>query len=179
MNEGQIRYMSEKKIFVLDTSVIIYDHEAIKSFDEHDVAIPITVLEELDNFKKGNDTKNFAARAFIRFLDSISKEQLVRDWVPLDGKNKGRFRVAIANGGLAQVEKVFGNGKADHQILGAALSLQKSERKNEVVFELPEDVMTELQQKKVEKLSKHRRATFLWWFFFYRKKQKTATWHKS
>lgn len=42
----------EKKIFVLDTSVIIYDHNAIKSFKEHDVVVPITVLEELDNFKK-------------------------------------------------------------------------------------------------------------------------------
>ena len=41
-----------KKIFVLDTSVIIYDHTAIKNFAEHDVVIPITVLEELDNFKK-------------------------------------------------------------------------------------------------------------------------------
>ena len=43
-----------KKIFVLDTSVILHDHDSIKSFEEHDVAIPITVLEELDNFKKGN-----------------------------------------------------------------------------------------------------------------------------
>ena len=39
----------ERKIFVLDTSVIIYDHTAIKNFAEHDVVIPITVLEELDN----------------------------------------------------------------------------------------------------------------------------------
>ena len=43
----------EKKIFVLDTSVILYDHNSIINFDEHDVAIPITVLEELDEFKKG------------------------------------------------------------------------------------------------------------------------------
>ena len=41
----------EKKIFVLDTSVIIYEHNSILNFDEHDVGIPITVLEELDNFK--------------------------------------------------------------------------------------------------------------------------------
>ena len=41
-----------KKIFVLDTSVILYSHDAINSFDDNDVAIPITVLEELDNFKK-------------------------------------------------------------------------------------------------------------------------------
>jgi PhoH-like ATPase len=40
-----------KKIFVLDTSVILYDSNAIKNFEEHDIAIPIQVLEELDNFK--------------------------------------------------------------------------------------------------------------------------------
>jgi len=54
----------EKKVFVLDTSVIIYSHDSIMNFAEHDVAIPITVLEELDQFKKGNDTKNFEAREF-------------------------------------------------------------------------------------------------------------------
>ena len=42
------------KIFVLDTSVILHNHNSINSFDDNDVAIPITVLEELDNFKKGN-----------------------------------------------------------------------------------------------------------------------------
>ena len=46
-----------RKIFVLDTSVIIYDYDAIVNFADNDVAIPITVLEELDNFKKGNDLK--------------------------------------------------------------------------------------------------------------------------
>ena len=45
----------KKKIFVLDTSVILYNHNAIYSFEDNDVAIPITVLEELDHFKKSND----------------------------------------------------------------------------------------------------------------------------
>ncbi|MDD3528129.1 MAG: PIN domain-containing protein, partial [Bacteroidales bacterium] len=52
----------EKKIFVLDTSVILYNHNSINSFEDNDIAIPITVLEELDQFKKGNDTINFEAR---------------------------------------------------------------------------------------------------------------------
>jgi PhoH-like ATPase len=43
---------TKKKIFVLDTSVILYNHNALRSFEDNDVAIPITVLEELDNFKK-------------------------------------------------------------------------------------------------------------------------------
>ncbi len=59
---------SSKKIFVLDTSVILYDHDAVNNFQEHDVAVPILVLEELDNFKSGNDTRNFEARNFIRLI---------------------------------------------------------------------------------------------------------------
>lgn len=64
---------SPPKIFVLDTSVILYNHAALTSFEEHDVVIPIPVLEELDTFKKGNEIKNFEAREFIRIMDSYSK----------------------------------------------------------------------------------------------------------
>ena len=63
---------SAAKIFVLDTSVILYNHNAIYSFEDNDVALPISVLEELDNFKKGNDNKNFEAREFIRIMDKLS-----------------------------------------------------------------------------------------------------------
>src|SRR5688572_2731800 len=79
------------KIFVLDTSVILYDHSAIEHFQEHDVGIPITVLEELDNFKKGNDIKNFEAREFIRFIDSRSHDLMLQNWLPINGANKGNF----------------------------------------------------------------------------------------
>ncbi|PKP01073.1 MAG: ribonuclease, partial [Bacteroidetes bacterium HGW-Bacteroidetes-6] len=65
----------QKKIFVLDTSVILYNHSAIYSFSDNDVAMPISVLEELDTFKKGNDSKNYEAREFIRILDKMSENQ--------------------------------------------------------------------------------------------------------
>ena len=71
------------KIFVLDTSVILFDHLAIKNFQEHDIVIPITVLEELDQFKKGNDTVNFESRQFIRFIDGISLGQNLNNWVKI------------------------------------------------------------------------------------------------
>ena len=58
-----IKKKTTKKIFVLDTSVILYNHNSLRSFQDNDVAIPITVLEELDNFKKGNDIKNFEGEA--------------------------------------------------------------------------------------------------------------------
>jgi PhoH-like ATPase len=82
----------ERKIFVLDTSVIIYDHTAIKNFAEHDVVIPITVLEELDNFKKGNDTKNFAAREFTRYIDLLSGKNTLQDWTAINGPTRGKLK---------------------------------------------------------------------------------------
>ena len=78
-----------KKIFVLDTSVILYDHAAINNFQEHYIAIPVLVLEELDNFKSGNDTRNFEARSFIRLIDLASNDKLVNDWFSLHKKSIG------------------------------------------------------------------------------------------
>ncbi|MCD6179447.1 MAG: PhoH family protein [Bacteroidales bacterium] len=125
-----------KKIFVLDTSVILYNHSSIHSFDDNDVAIPITVLEELDNFKKGNDSKNFEAREFIRIMDSLSEKGTLQKWQKLDGPERGKFKVVID----AQVdsardaEKVFGVAKADHRILNVAISLQQEFPKRPVIM---------------------------------------------
>jgi PhoH-like ATPase len=78
------------KIFVLDTSVLLFDHNALTNFQENNVVIPITVLEELDNFKLGNETKNFEARTIIRLLDKLSEKGGLDTWVPL-GKNRGHL----------------------------------------------------------------------------------------
>lgn len=126
----------EKKIFVLDTSVIIYEHNSILNFAEHDIGIPITVLEELDNFKKGNDTKNFEAREFIRLMDKLAKGQMLHNWNPLNGKSKGNFKVIMDTSGTERLDanKVFNEDKADHRILNAALSLQKEEKGRRVIL---------------------------------------------
>jgi PhoH-like ATPase len=112
---------TEQKIFVLDTSVIIYDHTAIKNFQEHDVVIPITVLEELDNFKKGNDTKNFSAREFTRYVDIMSGNNSLQDWTPINGKSHGRFKIEMHTSAKLDAEKIFGEKKADHKILNSAI----------------------------------------------------------
>lgn len=116
--------LKAKKIFVLDTSVILYDHSAIEHFGEHDVAIPITVLEELDNFKKGNDIKNFEAREFIRFIDKQSHEMMLQNWLPINGPEKGNFKVLMIQAPKLDAEAIFGEKKPDHKILNAALQLQ-------------------------------------------------------
>src|SRR6478609_2444606 len=138
----------EKKIFVLDTSVIIFEHNSILNFDEHDVGIPITVLEELDNFKKGNDTKNFEAREFIRLIDKLAKDQMLQDWNPINGKGKGNFKVIMETGGTGQIDanKVFDEEKSDHRILNAALHLQKEEKGKKVIL-VSKDINLRLKAK--------------------------------
>jgi PhoH-like ATPase len=125
---------TEQKIFVLDTSVIIYDHTAIKNFQEHDVVIPITVLEELDNFKKGNDTKNFAAREFTRYVDEMSGKNLLQDWTPINGRTHGRFKIEMNTSAKTDAEKIFGEKKADHKILNAALYTSETNPSKKVVL---------------------------------------------
>jgi len=133
---GMSKNQKEKKIFVLDTSVIIYEHNSILNFAEHDIGIPITVLEELDNFKKGNDTKNFEAREFIRLMDKLAKGQMLHNWNPLNGKTRGNFKVIMDTGGTDALDanKVFNEDKPDHRILNAALSLQKEEKGRRVIL---------------------------------------------
>ena len=137
---------SGSRVYVLDTSVILYDHEAIRKFAEHDVAIPITVLEELDGFKKGNDSKNFAAREFIRFIDRISAESTLQDWVPLNGPETGRVRVILTDRPGPEVGEQLHGGKADNRILGAALALQRDEPSRRVVL-VTKDIALRLKAK--------------------------------
>ena len=125
---------TQRKIFVLDTSVILYDFNAIHNFQEHDVAIPITVLEELDTFKKGNSVLNLQAREFIRQLDKLAGQAMLDSWIPLDGPARGKFRVLTDENAPVDAVEVFGNKKADHRILNAALSLARTEPDRKVVL---------------------------------------------
>lgn len=123
-----------RKIFVLDTSVILYDSGAIYRFAEHDVAIPITVLEELDSFKKGDNVVNLQAREFIRQLDQLSEKNLLGDWIPLDGPALGSLRVVTEESSPVDTRTLFGSGKNDHRILNAALALVEREPRRPVVL---------------------------------------------
>jgi PhoH-like ATPase len=136
-----------KKIFVLDTSVILYDHNAFENFHEHDVAIPIQVLEELDNMKSGNDTRNFEARSFIRLMDDLSGNNLVSQWQPLNGKDKGHFKVIVDDQtNHADASVLFGSDKTDHRILNTALSLQGQYPDKKIVL-VSKDICLRLKAK--------------------------------
>jgi PhoH-like ATPase len=144
---AKLKKEKDKKVFVLDTSVILFEHNSILNFDEHDIGIPITVLEELDNFKKGNDTKNFEAREFIRLIDKLAKGQMLHNWNPISGKGKGKFKVLMETGGrgIVDANKVFNEYKADHRILNSALLLEKEE--NRKVILISKDINLRLKAK--------------------------------
>ena len=139
----------QKKIFVLDTSVILFSHDSIINFAEHDVGIPITVLEELDQFKKGNDTKNFEAREFIRLLDKLAKDHSLQDWIPLNGKTRGNFKVIMDSDSTLDATKVFNDGKNDHRILNAALTMREQEPTRKVIL-VSKDINLRLKAKSLE-----------------------------
>ena len=137
----------DRKIFVLDTSVILYAHNSIMNFAEHDVVIPITVLEELDQFKKGNDTKNFEAREFIRLLDKLSQDQRIDQWTPLNGKTKGNFKVMMNHPeNERNAIEIFGEEKNDHKILNVAVHLQETEKSRKVIL-VSKDINLRLKAK--------------------------------
>ena len=82
------------KLFVLDTNVILHDAGCLRNFEEHDVAIPITVLEELDQFKRGSDDIHFQAREFLRRLDALTGDVLAPQG-SLIGEGLGSVRVVL------------------------------------------------------------------------------------
>ena len=124
----------KNKIYVLDTSVLLHDHLAINNFGASNVSIPITVLEELDKFKVGNDSKNYSAREVIRFIDKLSGNGSLQEWISL-WKDQGKFKIVLENNPREiNAEYVYSVGKNDHKIINAALYLKETEPKAEVIL---------------------------------------------
>ncbi|MDP4685325.1 MAG: PhoH family protein [Salibacteraceae bacterium] len=144
------RKKKERKIFVLDTSVILHDHQAINNFDEHDICLPITVLEELDNFKRGKDTKNYEAREFIRLLDKLSADYSLQQWIPLEGEKKGKFKIIMSlEKSAIDAEKIFSDNKADHKILNTVVFLKNTEKDAKVIL-VTKDINLRLKAKALD-----------------------------
>ena len=129
--------------------MILYNHSAIYSFDDNDVAIPITVLEELDNFKKGNDTKNFEAREFIRIMDRMSMNNSLTHWIRIDQDNAGSFKVIMNEQSERDARRIFDENKADHRILNAAMAIAGENPDRKVIL-VTKDINLRLKAKALE-----------------------------
>jgi PhoH-like ATPase len=122
-----------RKLFVLDTNVILHDAGCIHNFAEHDIAIPITVLEELDKFKRGNEDLHFQAREFLRQFDELSGDVLSEGGAPL-GPGHGAIRVVLGGDSDPRLKDAFSQDCPDHRILNTALRLQKQEPQRPVIL---------------------------------------------
>jgi PhoH-like ATPase len=122
-----------KKLFVVDTNVVLFDHTCIYNFQEHDVALSIVVLEELDRFKRGNDLINLEARQFIRELDDLANRGPIADGLPL-GEGRGRLFLEIGEAANPRVSQAFALSKADHRILALADELRARRQDRQVIL---------------------------------------------
>ncbi|MDD2278020.1 MAG: PhoH family protein [Bacteroidales bacterium] len=122
-----------KKVFVLDTNVLLHDHTCIYNFQENDIVIPIVALEELDQFKKGNEMINFHAREFTRELDKIAGDNLFNGGISL-GKGHGKLRIETGKPFSEEMEQSFAEKNPDHRILAIAKYLQREDPKHPLIL---------------------------------------------
>lgn len=121
------------KLFVLDTNVILHDSACLHQFKEHDVVVPIAVIEELDKFKKGNESLNFQARHFLKELDKISADGVFNGGIPI-GKNRGNLIIKLDQRFHPDLKLHFEHDKPDHKILNCAYCLAKEQPDREVTL---------------------------------------------
>lgn len=121
-----------KKTFVLDTSVILYDPQCIFKFDDNNVVVPITVLEEMDRFKKDLTETGRNARHFSRYLDEVRKRGSLTTGVEI-GK-KGTLIVDLYRDSEKYLPADFKADKNDHRILAVALKFRQEKPSVPVIF---------------------------------------------
>src|SRR6267143_2198580 len=128
-----------KKLFVLDTNVLMHDPTSLFRFDEHDLYLPIATLEELDQHKRGLSDVSRNARQASRFLDEIVSTVVSDIKAGLviktrDGQSaRGRLflQTEAMNG---ELPATLAAGKTDNQILAVVRSLQEREPQRQVVL---------------------------------------------
>lgn len=143
----------ERKLFILDTNVLLHEPLSIYSFQEHDIVIPMTVLEELDNIKDRQKDVSREARVAIRTL-----EDLFRDSTPEEITSGVCLKEKIGAGGCSGLisimadhhlpggEEVFTDKEADNRIINLALYLQKIRQDRQVVL-VTKDINMRLKAK--------------------------------
>jgi PhoH-like ATPase len=121
------------KMFVLDTNVILHDSKCMYQFEEHDIVIPMTVLEELDGFKKGNESVNFHAREFLRAVDGLAQQPLFSKGVEIR-KDLGNLIVKVGGEYHQDLRAAFETRTPDHEILNVAYRLWRQFPRREIIL---------------------------------------------
>ena len=136
---------SEIKTFILDTNIPIQDPTCLTRFQEHNVAIPIPVIEELDKVKNGNTTKSVNAREFTRNLGKFTKNYNpeTNPNIPL-GAGLGNLSILTGVNIPENISRCFQDDTQDHRIL--AIALDQKKQGNHVVL-VTNDLNLEIKAK--------------------------------
>lgn len=121
-----------QKIFILDTNVLIHNPQAMFSFDEHRVVIPIVVIEEVDNFKKGVDEKSRNARQIGRYLDSLRSRGSLQEGVQTE--SGGIIQVSVNKDVTDAASNLLFIDRNDNLIIGTALYFKNKYPDSEVTL---------------------------------------------
>ena len=133
-----LTYMGDRKILVLDTSVLLYDKCAIHSFPGNDVIIPLIVVDELDRIKERPGILGESARYVNRYLDNLRSMGRLDQGVILDDIDQS-IKVESRNSKLALIPDDLDSDCGDNKILGVALLVQ-SENKDRLVKVITKDI---------------------------------------
>lgn len=117
--------MTDKpRTFIVDTNVLLYDPNSLSAFAEHDIVIPMTVIEEMDRFKKDLNETGRNARSVSRFLDGLRARGSLSEGVVLDGGGTLKVDFSISTRQL-HVEIPWGPSSNDNRILLTVRRLHK------------------------------------------------------
>jgi len=139
--------MHMKKIFILDTNVILHDSDCIHEFKDNNIYIPITVIEELDKFKKGNKVINCNARDFLRTLDALSSDKILNGGVPIDNGD-GKISIQLEKPLFKKIKNNFTEITPDIRILNIAYAVAKKHDFKNVIF-VTKDVNLRLRARSI------------------------------
>ena len=116
--------MSKKKIFVLDTNVMLHDCECLSKFQENDIYLPVSALAELDKFKKGSEQINYNARKFVRELEELTSHDFALKGASL-GEGRGMLYIVTGSEYNEKVADSFPERIPDHRILSCAMTVSE------------------------------------------------------
>lgn len=141
---------TDRKIFVLDTNILLHEPLAIYSFQEHDIIIPMTVLEELDKIKDSKRDVARDARVAIRTLEDMFRDATpdqISEGIPFSTDKDATGSIAIlADFELQETVKAFADKAGDNRILNAVLYIQNRRSPREVVL-VTKDINMRLRAK--------------------------------
>lgn len=122
----------DTKIYLLDTSVLLHRPEAIFSFGEHQVVIPVVVLDELDNFKRGSMEINRNARRVIGLLDDLRSQGPIFQGVKLEPGGYLKVETEAGRDGWTRLPQGF-ERTPDNHILATAVGIKGSSEKKVIL----------------------------------------------